>query len=266
MNSPAEIARLYVDSGTQKSMLPPWKMFVMGILAGMFIAMGGFGSSIASYGIQEPGLARLLSAVVFPVGLMLVLVAGAELFTGNNLMIMPVLQKRIKPSAMLRNWGIVYGGNFVGSVFVAWIVTASTASGSTALYDGALMQTMVRTALTKVNIGFGDAIMRGVMCNLMVCLAVWVSISATELAGKIMSLYLPIFLFVLCGFEHCIANMYFIPAGIFAGWMGKMPAEGLNLLTFIYRNLIPVTIGNVIGGSVLTGVAYWFVYLHGHAE
>lgn len=263
MNSPAEIARLYVDSGTQKSMLPPSKMFVMGILAGMFIAMGGFASSVASYGISEPGLARLLSAAVFPVGLMLVLVAGAELFTGNNLMIMPVMQKRITVPAMLKNWGIVYCGNFIGSVFIAWIVTASTGS---ALYDGALMQTMANTAHAKVDIGFVDAIMRGIMCNLMVCLAVWVSIAAADLAGKIMALYLPVFLFVLCGFEHCIANMYFIPAGIFAGWMGKMTPEGLNWLTFVYRNLIPVTIGNVIGGSVLTGGAYWFVYLQGHAE
>ncbi len=263
MNSPAEIAKLYVDIGANKTRMPALKMFVLGIFAGMFIAMGGFGSAVASCGVVPPALSRFLSALVFPIGLMMVIIAGGELFTGNCLIILSVMQKRTTWLKMLRNWGIVYLGNLVGSLLVALVVTCSK---STTLYSGALIQAIVNTANTKVHLGFAEAILKGVFCNFMVCLAVWVAFSATDTAGKIMALYLPIFLFVLCGFEHCVANMYFIPAGIFSTYMYDIQAEGLNWLTFLVRNLLPVTVGNIIGGAGFVGMGYWWAYLHGKVE
>lgn len=266
MKSPAEVARLYVDAGSQKAQLPVGKMFLLAVFAGMFIAMGGFASTVASYGVVPVALGRMLSAMIFPIGLMMVLVGGAELFTGNSLMLMPVLQKRTTLVKMLLNWLIVFLGNFVGSVFIAWVVTTGSVRGESGLYGGALSQVMINTAASKVSLSFLDAILRGILCNFMVCMAVWVSFAADELAGKIAALYLPILLFVLCGFEHCVANMYFIPAGLFAALYSGTSVEGLNWLTFIVRNLLPVTLGNLIGGALITGFGYWLVYLQGHDE
>lgn len=270
MKSPSEIARSYVDAGSRKAILPLWKMFVLAIFAGMFIAFGAFASSVVSYGIVPAALGRLLGALVFPIGLMLVLVAGGELFTGNCLIIMPVLQHRSTVSGMLYNWGVVYAGNFIGSMLVALAVTKCMATGSSALYGGALVQTMISTATAKVNLSFIDAILRGILCNTLVCLAVWVSFVATDLSGKVMSLYLPIALFVLCGFEHSVANMYFIPVGLLSaaatGAASQAAEAGLTWLTFLYKNLLPVTIGNIIGGTGIVGIGYWFVYLQGHRE
>jgi len=269
MNSPAEIARLYVDLGSQKAKLPSGKIFVLSVLAGMFIAMGGIGSTVASFGIESAALARVVSALVFPIGLSLVLVGGAELFTGNNLMLMPVLQKRAKISGMLRNWIIVYAGNFVGSLIIAFLIAFSIANpaSSAPLYGGKLTQAFIQTAWTKVNLGFGDAFIRGILCNFMVCLAVWISMAASaDLSGKIIALYLPVFLFVLCGFEHCVANMYFIPVGFIAMVQGGTPLAELPWFGFLVGNMIPVTLGNLVGGAGFTGILYWYTYLQGNRE
>ncbi len=269
MNSPAEMARLYVDVGSQKAKLPVLKMFVLALFAGMFIALGGFGSTVASFLVPVPALGRILSALIFPIGLMMVLVGGAELFTGNSLIIMPVLQKRVSVWRMLLNWLVVFIGNFAGGVFIAWLVTSCCTSGNSPIYGGALAQNLIDTATSKVELTFMDAFVRGILCNFMVCMAVWVSLAASDLGGKIAALYLPIVLFVLCGFEHCVANMYFIPAGLFTCMRSGIPVlgtEGLSWLTFLYRNLLPVTLGNIVGGAAVTGFGYWYVYLQGNAE
>lgn len=257
MNSPAAIANLYADTGAAKTHLPLGKMFVLAIFAGAFIALGGLGSSIASFGL--PGaIGRILSALVFPIGLMMVLVAGAELFTGNCLIIVSVMEKRASWLGMLRNWGVVYLGNFIGGVVIA----ALAVFGHTLdIFSGTdYANAVVKVAMTKVNLPFLDAFIRGILCNVMVCVAVWVSFAAADLAGKVLALCLPVFLFVLCGFEHCIANMYFIPAGIFASMEYQINASNLSWLTFLLNNLIPVTLGNIVGGSVLVGLGYWFAY------
>ncbi len=263
MNSPAEIAKQYVEVGATKTRLPILKVFVLAIFAGIFIAIGGFGSTVASCGVQPSALGRFLSASVFPIGLMMVLIAGAELFTGNSLILSSVLQKKTTVVRMLINWCVVFIGNFVGSVFVAWVVTKSQAIE---LYDGELIQATLRTAIAKVNIPFFSAFLKGIMCNFMVCIAVWVSFAAKDLAGKILALYLPIFLFVLCGFEHCVANMYFIPAGIFVASTYDLAAAGLNWGTFVLNNLISVTLGNIAGGALLVGCGYWYIYLKGKID
>ena len=257
MNSPAAIANLYADTGAAKTRMPFGKLLVLAIFAGAFIALGGLGSSIASCGM--PGsVGRVLSGLVFPIGLMMVLVAGAELFTGNCLILISVLEKRATLLGMFRNWGIVYVGNFIGGAAVA----ALAVYGHTFdMYNGGLAQASLATAMAKVDLPFMDAFIRGILCNVMVCVAVWVSFAASDLAGKVLALSLPVFLFVLCGFEHCIANMYFIPAGIFTAMeYPQFQSGNLSWLSFIINNLLPVTLGNIVGGSVLVGIGYWFTY------
>ena len=265
MNSPAEIARLYVDTGVQKSKLPFGKMLALAIFAGMFIALGGFASTVASHGIQSEAAGRLLSACIFPIGLMMVLVGGAELFTGNSLMLMPVFQKRASFWRVIWNWIVVYIGNFIGGLAIAYLVVNFCATGEHALYKGALAQTMANTAVAKSSLGFLEAFVKGVLCNFMVCMAVWVSMAAADVGGKILALYLPIALFVLCGFEHCVANMYYLPAGFFVS-LKTGTDLGISVIDALFKNLIPVTLGNLVGGACVTGFGYWWIYLRGHAE
>ena len=263
MNSPVEVAWKYAEAGVGKTSMPIGRMFLLGIFAGAFIALGAFGSAVASCGVPTPAVGRVLSALVFPIGLMMVIVAGAELFTGNCLLVVPVLQHKATFNGMIKNLIVVYLGNFVGSVLIALMVVYSHSSS---LYDGALAKAMVGTAVAKIHLTPLDALLKGILCNFMVCIAVWVSFAADDVAGKIAALYLPIFLFVLSGFEHCVANMYFIPAGIFASHEYGIAADGLTWLSFICDNLLPVTLGNIIGGSILAGMGYWLVYLRGKRD
>lgn len=258
MRSPAEIAENYVQVGIGKMKLKTGKMLWLAVLAGAFIAFGALASQVIAVSIPLPSVAKAAGAVVFPVGLMMVLVAGSELFTGNNLLIIPVLERKARVRDMLRSWIIVYLGNMIGAILVALAVTYGH---TLSLFDGALAESVVQTAAGKVSMTFGEALIRGILCNFLVCIAVWVSFAASELAGKIIALMLPVVLFVLCGFEHSVANMYFVPAGIFASQEYGIAAEGLNWGSFFIRNLLPVTIGNLIGGALLVGTGYWFVYL-----
>ncbi len=266
MNSPAEIARLYVDTGVQKSKLPFGKMLALSIFAGMFIAMGGFGSTVVSHGVQTAGISRLLGALTFPIGLMMVLIGGAELFTGNNLMLIPILQRRANVGRVIFNWIVVYIGNFIGSMFIAWAVTSFCITGDHALYNGALVDTVISTAESKCTLGFMDAFIKGILCNFMVCMAVWVSMAASDIAGKIAALYLPVALFVLCGFEHCVANMYFLPAGFLTMLKTGQAVDLQMIIDALVKNMVPVTLGNLVGGGILTGFGYWWIYLRGNAE
>lgn len=267
MFTPAEVANNVISIGKAKAGNKPYKLFLLGILAGMFIALAAVGANTASCTIANASVSKLVGACIFPVGLLMVLVAGSELFTGNNLIIVSVLTGDVKWGAMLKNWVIVYLGNFVGSMLVALLVVYA---GQFNLFGGALAVTTISVATGKASLAFGPAILKGILCNFLVCIAVWISFAAKSVGGKLAGIYLPIMLFVLAGFEHSVANMYYVPAGLLA----KMNPTALAAATdagiavdqltwgnFFINNLIPVTIGNIIGGAVLVGVMYWAIYL-----
>ena len=257
MKSPAAIASTYETTGTAKTKMSFRKTFLSGIMAGAFIALGGLGSQIASVCAPDPSTGRLISSVVFPIGLFMVLVGGAELFTGNCLIMIPVLSKKTTVKGMLRNWGIVYLGNLAGGIIIALLANFSH---TYAFADGALAQAVVNTAVAKSNISFTDGLLKGILCNILVCMAVWCSFAADELAGKVLALWLPVMLFIIGGFEHCVANMYFIPAGMIATSVYGIAAD-ISLFGFLVTNLIPVTIGNIIGGGICVGAMYYMIYL-----
>ena len=259
MKSPAAIASTYETAGTAKTKMSFKKTFLLGIMAGAFIALGGLGSQIASVCAPDPSTGRLMSSIVFPIGLFMVLIGGAELFTGNCLILIPVLNKKATISGMLRNWGIVYLGNLIGGVIIALLANFSH---TYSFADGALAQAVVNTAVAKSSISFSDGLLKGILCNILVCMAGWCSFSADEIAGKVLALWFPVMLFIIGGFEHCIANMYFIPAGMIASSLYGIPASGLSLFGFFVTNLIPVTIGNIIGGALCVGAMYYMIYLN----
>lgn len=258
MKSPADIAANYVTVGKGKTELPALNTFLLGIMAGAFIALGGLGSQIASCNAATASAGRMISSVVFPIGLFMVLVGGAELFTGNCLILVSVLAGKAKISGMLKNWVLVYFGNMVGGFIIAALAAFSHIYN---FDNGNLATNVVNTAVTKANISFSDGLLRGILCNILVCMAVWCAFAADELAGKILALWLPVMLFIIGGFEHCVANMYFIPAGMLTSALYGIPADGLSLFGFFVTNLIPVTIGNIIGGAICVGGMYYAIYL-----
>jgi len=253
MNTPAQIAAGFADLGVKKAALPRGRAFLLAVLAGMFIAFAGVGSTIGSAAVN-----RLAGACVFPAGLAMVVVAGSELFTGDNLMIISLLERRITAGKMFLTLLVVYLGNLLGAILVA----ALAVGGGTL---GAFAENMVSAAVTKASLPFGEALVRGVACNILVCIAVWMAAAAGTPGGKIAALYGPIMVFVLCGFEHCVANMYYLPAGLLAAARYGIPAEGLSWGTALVRNLLPVTLGNMLGGFAV-GAAYWTAYLREKAR
>lgn len=258
MHSPVEIARNFVEIGTHKVRLSAWKMIILGIFAGMFIGFAGIAATTAQATIENPSVARLVGACVFPAGLAMVLVAGSELFTGNNLIIISLLQKQVTWMQMLKNWLFVFIGNFIGAALVAVMVVYSHTPD---LYGGVLAQKVSAAAVSRVTQSFSEAFFRGVMCNFLVCIAVWAAFAAKKVSGKILMSFWPIMLFVLCGFEHSIADVYFCVAGIAVGQVYGIAADSLNWGTFLLHNLLPVTIGNIIGGAGIVGAGYWLIYL-----
>lgn len=258
MHSPLEIARNFVEIGIHKVKLSAWKMLILGFFAGMFIGFAGIASTTASATIASASVARLVSACVFPAGMAMVLVAGSELFTGNNLIIISVLQKKTSVAGMLKNWFFVFLGNFIGAAFVAVMVVYSHVPD---LYNGLLAQKVVAAAMSRINQSFSEAFMRGVLCNILVCIAVWAAFAAKRVSGKLLMSFWPVMLFVLCGFEHSIADIYFGIAGIAAAGEYGIAAAGLNFGSFLLKNLLPVTLGNIVGGAGIVGIGYWLVYL-----
>jgi len=264
--TPAEVATKAVGVGVKKAGLDFWTMFVLALFGGAFIAIGAvLATTVGSNGAEFPyGLNALLKGLIFTVGLILVIVAGAELFTGNNLMLIAVLNKKITLGKMLRNWGVVYIGNLIGSVIVALIMVMSK---QYTFAGGAIGKTALTIANTKSGLEFWSALGLGIMCNILVCLAVWMTFSARTTAGKILAIIAPISAFVAAGFEHSVANMYFIPVGLFikafnpefAAQAGEF--ANLSWANFFVKNLLPVTIGNIIGGAIFISAAYWFIYL-----
>ncbi len=258
MHSPLEIARSFVEIGTHKVRIPALKMVVLGIFAGIFIGFAGIASNVAGATVANPSISRLVSACVFPAGLAMVLIAGSELFTGNNLIIIAVLEKKIKAREMLKNWFFVFLGNFVGTAMVAGMVVYG---GTPELFEGALAEKMVASALSRVNQSFSEAFIRGILCNVLVCIAVWAAFAAKTVSGKLLMSFWPIMLFVLCGFEHSIADMYFGVAALLTATEYGIAAEGLTWGSFLLHNLLPVTLGNIVGGSGIVGAGYWFLFL-----
>ncbi len=258
MHSPLEIAKNFIEIGVHKVRLSGYKMLVLGIFAGMYIGFAGIASTTAGATVVNPSVARLLSACVFPAGMAMVLVAGSELFTGNNLIIIAVLSKKVTFLQMLKNWIFVFIGNFIGAAFVAVMVVYSHLPG---LFDGVLAQKMVAAALSRVEQTFPEAFMRGVLCNILVCIAVWAAFAAKTVSGKLLMSFWPVMIFVLCGFEHSIADIYFGVAGLCTAKEYGIAAEGLTLFSFLFKNLLPVTLGNTLGGAVIVGCGYFAMYL-----
>ena len=265
---PPEVARSAEAVGVTKATMRVDRLFVLGVLAGAFIGLGAMFATVVTAGNAPPtGPIRLLGGVVFSLGLILVVVGGAELFTGNNLMAIAFASRRIRLRKLLRAWGIVYVANFVGAVLTAAVVYWSGETRTVAHVGVRALD----IAAAKTSIPFGEAVLLGIMANGLVCLAVWMAMAARSVTDKILAIVLPVAAFVAAGVEHSIANMYFIPAGLFiqrwaphAFWVANdvKPAAyaGLSWSSFLVDNLVPVTIGNVIGGAILVGLVYWYVY------
>jgi formate transporter FocA len=257
--------------GVNKARLEIASTFMLAVLAGAFIALGAVFSTTVTAGasgVLSYGVTRLLGGLVFCLGLILVVVAGAELFTGNNLIIMAWASGKVTTKQLLGNWAIVYAGNLVGSIATALLLFLS---GQYTFGSGAVGLNILNIASAKTSLDFVQAIVLGIMCNGLVCLAVWLTYSARTTTDKILAIVFPISAFVAAGFEHSVANMYFIPIGLFVKggapaefWsqIGKTAADYGNLTwqAFLINNLLPVTIGNIIGGTVLVGVIYWRIY------
>jgi formate/nitrite transporter len=266
--APKTIAETVASTVSVGKATSPWlSVFVLGILAGAYIGFGGLLSTTVTFDMAARvgiGLTKFLSGAAFSLGLMLVVIAGAELFTGNNLMVSSVMTKNITFGTMVERWALVYGANFIGSILLALIFYFS---GLWRTGNGALGSAAVGIAYAKVNLGFVEALVRGIGCNWLVCLAVWMALASRQIIGKIFAIFFPIMGFVAIGFEHCIANMYFIPTGIFlhqwAGVAGPTAFDPASLgwISFLWKNLLPVTIGNIIGGAVFVGMSYWSAYL-----
>jgi formate transporter FocA len=267
---PAEVAERAEILGARKARYDTVTLTALAVLAGAFIAFGAmFSTTILSGSGTAPwGIARFVAGVGFSVGLILVVVGGAELFTGNTLMVMALASRRIGLGEMLRAWVIVYLGNLIGAVGTAVLVFLA---GQYLLNGGNVGAVALGIARAKAGLPFGAALFLGILCNVLVCLAVWLSYGGRSVTDKILAIILPIAAFVAAGFEHSVANMYFIPLGLlirnaapetFWSMTGLAPADFAEIdLGGFLANLIPVTIGNIIGGGVLVGLVYWFVYL-----
>ena len=285
---PATMAARAEESGVKKAALDPLALLVLSVLAGAFIAFGAIFATTVTAGtvavaaadgtpvfsaVLPYGVIRLLSGVVFSLGLMLVVIAGAELFTGNNLIVMAWASGKVRTRQLLLNWVVAFSGNFVGAFLTAALMFYST---QYRFGTGAVGLVALTTADSKTSLAFVPAVILGIMCNALVCLAVWMCYSARTTIDRVATLVPPISAFVAAGFEHCIANIYFIPIGLFikAGapdsfWtaIGKTPADFPTLTwdNFIFGNLLPVTIGNMVGGSIMVAAVYWFIYLRNRA-
>ena len=269
--TPAQMAARVEKAGIVKGNLDFLSMLTLSIVAGAFIA---FGAILYTYVIHDSslslGLTKLLGGLVFCLGLILVIVAGAELFTGNNLIVMAYVSRKISLQRLLRNWTIVFCGNLAGSLAMVFLLSQSgqwTAAGASVGVKALMI------ANAKVNLTFLQALSLGILCNILVCLAVWLCFSGRSVTDKVLAIIFPITAFVALGFEHSVANMYFVPAGLVLkhntqvlsaaeGLLGQVPdLSRLTIFGFLVRNLLPVSLGNIIGGGLLVGIIYWFVYL-----
>ncbi|MDD5659163.1 MAG: formate/nitrite transporter family protein [Actinomycetota bacterium] len=263
----ADIAKKVEAAAVKKASLPFWSVVFLSIIAGSFIGIGGMFSTLVTFDSNLPlGITKLLGGLVFCVGLILVVVAGAELFTGNNLIVMGVASRVVRFSQLLRNWAIVYTGNLIGSLAAAFLMyyTNLWKMGS---YGYAAKAVII--AAEKTNLTFVEGITRGILCNALVCLAIWMCFGARQIISKIAAIIFPVTAFVAIGFEHSIANMYFIPFGLIlknnpnviesaAKMSASLNLSNLTIYGFL-GNLLSVTLGNIVGGAIMIGLIYWII-------
>lgn len=267
---PAAIARKAEAVGVAKAEMELGRLFVLAVLAGAFISLGAlFSTVVTAGGGSAPGVTRLLGGVVFALGLVLVVVAGAELFTGNTLVIIAFASRRVRLVRLLRNWAIVYLGNATGAIATAMLVVLSRRLEAG---DGSIGVRALDIGVAKTSLSLPDAFVSGILANALVCLAVWLSMSARSVTDKVVAVVPPVAAFVAAGFEHSVANMYLVPVALFQRLLARPDFwettstsadhyESITWATFVSHNLVPVTIGNIVGGAVLVGLTYWFVYL-----
>jgi len=265
--TPKEIAARIENSGVTKSAGDLSRVFALAMLAGAFIAFGAVFFTLVTYdsGAMAAGLMRLIGGFVFCLGLVLVVVAGAELFTGNNLIVMAYVNGKVTLKQLLFNWGVVYIGNFIGAVGILLLIYLS---GHWQIGGGSVGAKALAIANAKVNLTWIEAFTRGILCNILVCLAVWLCFAGRTVVDKVLAILFPITAFVASGFEHSVANMYFISAGLLAKTQPELvqladlaSLENLTVSGFLFNNLLPVTLGNIIGGSIFVGLFYWYIYL-----
>lgn len=267
---PKEIFQKYVAVCEKKVSAGIARTLLLGVMAGLFIALGAAGSSVSMYAIEPVGIARTVGGAVFPIGLMMIMVIGGELFTGNCMLIGGVLTHRYSVFGMLKNLFLVYIANFIGAVLAAVLVVYS---GQLGFSDGALGANVIKTAVGKADLDFLPAFLSGILCNLLVCAAVYMATGAKDMGGKLLAVFFPVFVFVICGFEHCVANMYYLTAGILASdnavyaqkamelfGCGREELDALNSGSALFRNLLPVTLGNVVGGMGMVGLSTALLY------
>lgn len=270
ISTPPQIVAANMKAAKGKTELPLVRMILLGIFAGMFIAGGASASSLAMHAISNVGLARLVAGAIFPVGLMMIVLVGGELFTGDCLMIMGCVHGQFSVSKMVKVLVVVYLSNLVGSLLFAGLVYAS---GQYNYTNGMLGAFTIKVALGKVNLSFGAAFASGILCNIFVCMAVLMATAARDISGKIWGIFFPILTFIVSGYEHCVANMYYIPAGIFAAANEAYVTSGvnnamfaaeqlakLNWGSFVVNNLVPVTLGNIVGGMVFVGLPLYLIH------
>lgn len=270
MDFPPQVVEGNIRAEVDRVNMPFVRMVLLGIFAGMFIAGGAAASSVAMHAISNVGLARLLGGVVFPVGLMMIVFIGGELFTGDCLLILGFIDKRYKVTAMIRVLVVVYISNLIGAMVIALLVSLS---GQYNYTDGLLGAYTIKVAMGKVNMSFGQAFCSGIMCNIFVCAAVLMAAAAKDIAGKVWAIFFPIMAFVVSGYEHCVANMYYIPAGIFALGNEKYAVRAAAEYGYTYEQMsvvdwkhffinssIPVTLGNIVGGMLFVGVILYLIY------
>ena len=267
---PQQVVSSNMAAGKVKTRLSLFRMILLGILAGMFIACGASASSVAMHAVSNVGLARFAAGAIFPVGLMMIIFVGGELFTGDCLMIMGCLQGRYTILSMVKVLVVVFLSNFLGAALFAAMVSVSSQYD----YTGGLLGAFtIKVAMGKLGLSFGAAFISGILCNIFVCVAVLMSVAAKDISGKVWAIFFPIMAFVVSGYEHCVANMYYIPAGIFAaaneryvqvametyGYTAQQ-LEALNWGNMCLTNLLPVTLGNIVGGMVFVGLPLYLIH------
>ena len=266
--SPAELTANYSAIGAKKASAPAWRMLLLGIPAGFLIGMGSAVANTAAHAIDNVSAARIICGLLFPFGLGMVILIGAELFTGNCLIVISALDRKASAAGMLKNWLLVYFGNAIGAMALA---AGCVASGQLNYSGGALAAYTIKAAAAKCSLPFASAVIMGVLCNVLVCVGVLCALTARDTAGTIAGAFIPVAFFVICGFEHSIANMFSIPAGLFAAGVPAysikaaelgIDASALTWGGFVFKNLLPVTIGNIIGGAAV-GALMWACHLRG---
>ena len=267
---PQQIVSANILAAKGKTELSLMRMIILGIFAGMFIACGASASSVAMHNISNVGLARLVAGAIFPVGLMMIVFVGGELFTGDCLMIMGCLHGKFSVWSMIKVLIIVFLSNFIGSTLIAALVNGS---GQLHYSSDLLGAFTIKVAVGKLNMSFGAAFSSAIMCNIFVCIAVLMAAASKDISGKVWAIFFPIMAFVVSGYEHCVANMYYIPAGIFAASQENYvqaaqsaygyttsQLEILNWGNFLINNLLPVTLGNIVGGMLFVGLPLYLIH------